>query len=186
MDLTVDGFLLLLSGLDPLFFFIPLIWLFFIVSRLIPLKRFGLVPRTGRGLFGVAGMPFLHEDFRHLMSNTVPLALLLLLLYKSAAGAANVVIYTQIIGGGALWLFGRSAIHIGASLMVFGLVGFHISNGVVLSNFVTVGIALLVAALYGTTFLSSINPWRKGSSWDGHLCGFMAGVLVAVLFSKTM
>ncbi len=173
-----------IGGLDPLVFFIPAIWIVFIVSRLLPLKRFGLVPRTARGLFGVVGMPFLHEDFRHLMSNTVPLALLLVLLFKTAAGALNVVLCTQLLGGIALWLLGRSAIHIGASLLVFGLTGFHLANGLTQSNFITIGIALLVAGLYGSTFLSSINPWRKGSSWDGHLCGFVAGVLVAVIFSR--
>lgn len=129
-------------------------------------------------------MPFLHEDFRHLMSNSIPLALLLLLLYKTAAGALTVVICTQLLGGAALWLIGRSAIHIGASLLVFGLTGFHIANGLLESRVTSIGIALVVAALYGGTFLTSINPWRKGSSWDGHLCGFLAGVAVAVAFSS--
>lgn len=184
MNLSAESLLDLIGGLDPLIFFIPVIWIVFIVSRLLPLKRFGLVPRTGRGLCGVIGMPFLHEDFRHLMSNTVPLALLLVLLYKTAGGALNVVVSTQLLGGFALWLIGRSAVHIGASLLVFGLTGFHIANGLTQSNFITIGIALLVAGLYGTTFLSSINPWRKGSSWDGHLCGFVAGVVVAVMFSS--
>ena len=51
-------------------------------------------------------------------------------------------------------------------------------------KFTTITIALVVAALYGTTFLTSINPWKKGSSWDGHLCGFVAGVGVAVFFAS--
>ncbi len=166
-------------------FFIPVIWVTFFVSKVLPLKKFGLIPRAGTGLLGVAGMPFLHQDFKHLMSNTVPLALLLLLLYRTAAGALTVVVCTQLLGGTVLWLVGRSAIHIGASLLVFGLTGFHIANGLLEGQITSIGIALLVAALYGGTFLTSINPWRKGSSWDGHLCGFLAGVVVAVAFSSS-
>ena len=184
MNISTEEILALITGAAPLVYLIPLIWLLYVVSLVLPLKKFGLIPRTGSGLAGVAGMPFLHEDFKHLMSNTVPLALLLLLLYKTDAGALTVVLCTQLLGGFALWLLGRRAIHIGASLLVFGLTGFHISNGLLNSTMWSVGIALLVAALYGSTFLTSINPWRKGSSWDGHLCGFLGGVAVAVLFSQ--
>lgn len=130
-------------------------------------------------------MPFLHEDFKHLMSNTLPLAMLLVLLYKTAAGASTVVVLTQLLGGLLLWAFGRRANHIGASLMVFALTGFHIANGLVQANIVTIAIAILVAAVYGGTFLTSINPWKRGSSWDGHLCGFIAGVAMAVFFSSS-
>ena len=184
VNISSEDWLALISDANPLVFMIPVIWLVFLLSLIVPLKRFGLVPRTGSGLAGVVGMPFLHEDFKHLMSNTVPLGLLLLLLYKTAAGALTVVLCIQLLGGLTLWLLGRRAIHIGASLLVFGLTGFHISNGLLQSTMWSVGIALVVAALYGSTFLTSMNPWRKGSSWDGHLFGFLSGVAVAVLFSR--
>lgn len=173
-----------IRSLDPLLFFLPVIWIIFIISRALPLTRLGLVPRETRGLIGIISMPLLHEDFKHLMANTVPLALLLVLLFKTEAGATTVAVLSQVVGGLLLWLVGRRANHIGASLMVFALTGFHITNGIVQINIATVAIALLVAALYGTTFLTSINPWKKGSSWDGHLCGFIAGVVVAVFFAS--
>lgn len=172
------------KSLDPLLFFIPFIWLVFIVARLLPLNQFGLIPRRASGVIGVVTMPLLHEDFKHLMANTVPLALLLALLFNTEAGATTVAVLTQILGGLLLWVFGRRANHIGASLMVFALTGFHIANGLVQVKITTVAIALLVAGLYGTTFLTSINPWKKGSSWDGHLCGFIAGAAVAVFFAN--
>ena len=148
-----------IKGLDPLLFFIPVIWLVFVVSRLLPLNRFGLIPRRSSGAIGIVTMPFLHEDFKHLMANTVPLALLLALLFNTEAGATTVAVLTQALGGILLWLFGRRANHIGASLMVFALTGFHIANGLVQIKISTIAIALLVASLYGTTFLTSINPW---------------------------
>lgn len=182
--MSADLFWSTLRTLDPLLFFLPAIWVTFLVSRLVPVNRFGLVPRQARGLIGVLSMPLLHEDFKHLMANTVPLALLLALLFKTEAGATTVAVLTQSVGGLLLWLVGRRANHIGASLMVFALTGFHITNGIVQINIATVAIALLVAGLYGSTFLTSINPWKKGSSWDGHLCGFIAGVGVAVFFAS--
>lgn len=172
------------KSLDPLLFFLPTIWVVFIFSRLLPLNRFGLIPRRYSGAIGIVTMPLLHEDLKHLMANTVPLALLLGLLFNTEAGATTVAVLTQVAGGVLLWFFGRRANHIGASLMVFALTGFHIANGIVQAQLSTIAIALLVAGLYGTTFVTSINPWKKGSSWDGHLCGFIAGVAVAVFFAS--
>lgn len=173
-----------LVQLDPLLFFVPVIWLVFVLSLVLPLERFGLIPRRGIGVLGIVTMPLLHSDFKHLIANTVPLIVLLALLFKTEAGATLVAVMAQVGGGVLLWLVGRRANHIGASLMVFALTGFHIANGVVQANFYTIAIALVVASLYGGTFLTSINPWKKGSSWDSHLCGFLAGIGVAVFFAS--
>lgn len=183
MVLSKEQLFAVLSHLDPLIYLIPAIWLTFLISWVLPLNRFGLVPREFRGMFGIVSMPFLHQDFKHLISNTVPLALLLALLFNTTAGATKVVVLTQLSGGGLLWLVGRRANHIGASLMVFALTGFHITTGLVQVKLSTVAIAVLVAALYGSTFLTSINPLRRGSSWDGHLCGFLGGAGIAVFFT---
>jgi len=172
------------TTLDPLVFFLPAIWLVFVISRILPLNQFGLIPRQLSGAPGIVAMPLLHDDFKHLLANTVPLALLLALLFNTEAGATTVAVLCQVGGGVLLWLVGRRANHIGASLMVFALTGFHIANGLVQVKLTTIAIALIVAGLYGTTFLTSINPWKKGSSWDGHLCGFVAGVGVAVFFAS--
>lgn len=182
--MSIDRALELLGPLHPLYFILPLIWGTFLISLVLPVNRLGLVPRTTRGLTGVVFMPFLHEDLKHLISNSVPLAVLLLLLFNSSTDASITVLLIQCSGGAMLWLIGRRALHIGASLLVFGLTGFHILNGVLEGRLLSIGIALLVAALYGSIFLSSINPWRKGSSWDGHLCGFLAGAGVAFLFNN--
>ena len=171
-------------SLDPLLFFLPAVWLVFIVSRILPLNRYGLIPRQLNGAVGIVSMPLLHDNFKHLMANTVPLALLLALLFNTEAGATTVAVMCQLGGGALLWILGRRANHIGASLMVFALTGFHIANGIVEVKISTVVIALVVAALYGATFLNSINPFKEGSSWDGHLCGFLAGVAVAVFFAS--
>jgi membrane associated rhomboid family serine protease len=113
--------------------------------------RFGLIPRHLSGLDGVVGMPFLHGSFQHLMANTPPLLLLGALLAATvtrALVAMNLVVVG--VGGTLVWLLGSSAIHIGASGLVFGWFGFLITRGLVDRSPVTLGASVLVGLLYGS------------------------------------
>lgn len=163
--------------------FVGAIWAVYLLEYVVPLERFGLVPRRLMGLVGILSMTFLHGSLGHLISNTVPLFVLLSLLAGSRAQSWLVAALITLCGGGLLWLFGRSAIHEGASLLIFGLISFLISSGLYFERRpASVAIALLVGVLYGGTLLTGILPsWRADDrvSWDGHLCGAVAGVLVA-------
>ncbi len=170
----------LIQYVDMVWLLVPALVIVFVISRVISLDGFGLVPRRFSRLHGVLTMALLHDDLKHLLANIVPLIVLLgLLMIAGQAHALTTTVLIQLCGGLALWLIGRRANHIGASLLVFGLTGFHMAAGYFQSNVATIFIALLVAILYGGTFLSSIVPWRQGSSWDGHLCGFLGGIAVA-------
>src|SRR5215472_15048047 len=111
--------------------FIGAIWAVFLLSLAVPslnLNSYGIQPRTMSGLVGIAAAPFLHENLGHILSNTVPLFILLVLLAGSQARSWAVVIDIVLLGGGLLWLFGRPAYHIGASGLVFGLITFLITS----------------------------------------------------------
>ncbi len=54
-------------------------------------------------------MPFLHAGIGHLLSNTIPLAILLTLLAGSRANSVQVVVELILLGGALLWLLGRSS-----------------------------------------------------------------------------
>ncbi len=160
--------------------FIGIIWCVFIVSRFVPLNRYGVVPRTPAGLAGIPAMPFLHYDLTHILSNTVPLFILLALLVGSRARPWVVVVEIVLLGGSMLWLVGRRKIHIGASGLIFGLIAFLIVCGVREGQLVSFGIAALVGFIYGGTLVSGVLPRLKSYvSWEGHLCGAMAGGIVA-------
>ena len=159
--------------------FVGAIWVVFALDAFLPLERLGLVPRSERGLVGIVAMPFLHGSFAHLMSNTVPLLLTLLLLAGSRANSVRIVLAIALLGGAGLWLFGRTALHIGASGLVFGLVAFHILAGVFERRPQSIVISLVVGALYATTLLQGVLPNQRGVSWDGHLIGAVAGGVVA-------
>lgn len=141
---------------------------------------FGLIPRQVAGLDGIVGMPFLHGSFGHLASNTPPLLVMGALLAATATRALIFVNAVIVVMGGVLvWLLGSSAIHIGASGLVFGWFGFLVSRGLVDRSPVTLGASLLVGALYGA-MIWGVLPGRPGVSWEAHLYGALAGAAAAV------
>ena len=142
---------------------------------------FGLIPREFTGLDGVIAMPLLHGSFAHLISNTAPLVLMGGLLAATATRAllmVNALIVT--LGGALVWLFGSTAVHIGASGLVFGWFGFLVTRGLVDRSFVTLAAAALVAMLYGS-LIWGVLPGQPGISWEAHLFGAIAGAAAAVV-----
>jgi membrane associated rhomboid family serine protease len=166
--------------------FIGAIWAVYLLSLMVPsLDHYGVVPRTMVGLVGIPAMPFLHANFHHLLANTVPLLVLLLLLAGSRAESWEVVAAISVLGGLLLWVVGRPAVHIGASGLISGLTAFLILSGFLEQRIVSLLIALLVGFLYGGSLLMGIVP-RIGSqiSWDGHLCGAISGGIVAFSLAR--
>ena len=166
--------------------FIVLIWLVFALDFFLPLEQLGLIPRTLRGLVGIIAMPFLHGDFAHLLGNSVPLAVTLLLLAGSRANSGAIVALITLFCGAGLWLFGREALHIGASGLVFGLIGFHVFAGVFERRLQSVLIAVIVGVLYASTVVQGVMPFQQGVSWEGHLIGAISGAAVALIAAKML
>jgi len=162
------------------------IWAVFLMSLAFPsIDSWGVVPRTLVGLVGIAAMPFLHANLHHIVSNTIPLLVLLCLLAGSKARSGEIVTEVVLLGGLLLWLFGRPAIHIGASGLIFGLMAFLIVSGLLEKRIVPLVIAALVGFLYGGSLWAGIMPWAGTQiSWDGHLCGAIAGGGVAYALTK--
>lgn len=166
--------------------FIGAIWSVFALSFVFTsLDDYGIVPRTVGGLVGIVAAPFLHANLGHIVSNTVPLFILLVLLAGSKARSWAIVVEIVLLGGFLLWLFGRSADHIGASGLIFGLIAFLLVSGFLEKRFIPLFVSLAVGFLYGWTLLWGVMP-RLGSniSWDGHLWSAVAGAIVAYALTK--
>ena len=166
--------------------FVGAIWAVYFLSFPFPaLDDYGVIPRRLIGLVGIPAMPFLHANLNHLISNTIPLVVLLILLAGSRAESWEVVVVIVLLGGLLLWIFGRSADHIGASGLISGLTAFLILSGFLEERIIPLLIALLVGFLYGGSLIFGVIP-RFGSnvSWDGHLCGAVAGALVALALAQ--
>jgi len=82
--------------------------------------------------------------------------------------------------GAALWLLGRSAYHVGASSVLFGYFGYLVARGWYERSVTARLVVLLTLGLYGG-IVWGVLPTRPFISWEGHLFGLLAGVLVARL-----
>lgn len=166
---------------------VAVLWAVFLIDLVVPIEfaQWGVRPRTVSGLVGIPLMPFLHASFGHLLSNTIPLVILLVLLAGSRANSWLIVVQVVLGGGALLWLFGRSADHVGASGLIYGLIAFLIVSGLLERRLIPLGIALLVGFLYGTTLISGVIPrFGDNVSWDGHLLGACAGGAIAYLHTR--
>ncbi|MBM4089552.1 MAG: rhomboid family intramembrane serine protease, partial [Planctomycetes bacterium] len=112
-----------------------------------PLDAFGLRPRTLAGLPGIVTMPLLHASLGHLIGNTIPLLVLLVLLAGSRERSWDIVTGIILLGGGLLWLVGRDHVHVGASGLISGLVAFLVLRGVFEKRLAAVLVAVVTFLL---------------------------------------
>jgi len=160
--------------------FIGFIWIIFFIDQFLPLEQYGVYPRRINGLTGVFAMPFLHANLSHLINNTIPLVVLLIVLSSVKTRFWSTVIGISIVTGLLLWLFGRTSLHIGASGLVFGLIGYLLAFGFKQKSFSAIVATVLVYTLYGGTIISGLSPLQSHVSWEGHLLGLITGVLIAI------
>ncbi len=173
------GALTLVDRIRPIIIFVGMIWAVYLLDLILPLERLGLVPRSLLGLTGIVTMPFLHGSFAHLLSNTLPLIILLGLMVASRPRPWSTMILLTLMSGAALWLLGRPALHIGASGLIYALMGFLIAAGILERRLVPAAVALFVGVTYGMSIIGGIMPWQPGVSWEGHLLGLLAGAALA-------
>jgi len=70
------------------------------------------------------------------------------------------------------------SLHIGASGIIFGLIGFLIFSGFYHQNLKAIIIAILVCFFYGGA-LWSLFIVMPGVSWSGHFFGFISGIIAS-------
>ncbi len=168
-----------------IFIGIGVLYIIFVLDFFLPLSRYGIIPRTQRGLIGIVTSPFLHANLRHIVSNTVPLAVLLFVLYSFyPKKAMSVLLICVLLGGALVWLLGRNANHIGASGLIYGLAAFLIVNGFTEQKFVPLLISIAVVIIYGGLFWGLFPSYRTYISWEGHLFGALAGISAVYLLKN--
>ncbi len=148
------------------------------------LDSLGILPRQAIGLRGLLFAPFLHGSFAHLAANTIPFLVLgWLVMAQSMADFASVSIVCMLVGGLGTWAFGANGLHIGASGVIFGYLGFLLARCYFDRRLSSGIVALVVGSTYGTV-LWGIFPASPSISWEGHLFGFLSGILAAKLVTK--
>jgi membrane associated rhomboid family serine protease len=170
-------------GLVSLMWMVELVDLFLFRGAL---DSAGIRPRDPNALSGIFFAPFLHRGLLHLIANSVPLVVLgWLVIVRGRLDFFLVTGIVTILGGLGVWLFGRpNTIHIGASILVFGYLGYLLLRAWFERSVTAMLIALIAGVLYGSA-LWGVLPVSGRISWEGHLFGFAGGGTAAAVFRRS-
>jgi membrane associated rhomboid family serine protease len=167
--------------------FVGLMWALEILDLFLggALNQFGIRPHSIVGLRGILFAPFLHGSLLHLIANTVPFVILgWLVMLRRTSDFWPVTIIVMLVAGLGTWLFAPPwTVHIGASGVVFGYLGFLLSRGYFERSLGAIAMSLLVGMLYGG-MIWGVLPGQLGISWQGHLFGFLGGILAAQMLAQ--
>ena len=170
----------------PLFFVLSL-WLvyWFEIRFHFNFVKNGIMPREISGLQGVLFSPFIHSNLSHLYNNSIPLLVLLAALqYFYPRHSFKVICYGILLSGLLTWLIGRTSYHIGASGLIYVLVGFIFFKGIITRYYRLVALSLTVIVLYGGMIWYVLPDVDNSISWEGHLAGLISGVIFAILLKS--
>lgn len=150
------------------------------------LHSWGIVPRTLWGLVGVAFAPFLHAGLCHLAANTLPFAVLgWLASGRRIMDFWVVSVVSALTAGAGVWLLGGAhTVHLGASSVIFGYLGFLMTRGLFERKLGSIFLSLGVTAVFGSMLLGFLPV--PGISWLGHLFGFVGGVATAAVLGAAL
>lgn len=169
--------------------FVGIMWLVKIAELILgkSFSHLGVFPMKLSGLTGIITAPLIHGDIAHLTANSFPMLVLgTLLFYVYRPIAWKIFTLTYLITGFWVWVLGRESYHIGASGVVYGLASFLFFSGIFRKDGRLLAITFLVAFLYGSMIwglFPELFP-KKNISWESHLMGMIAGIILAAFFKN--
>jgi membrane associated rhomboid family serine protease len=177
-----------LEGLALLAGITVLMWLIEIINTISgnDLDKDGVYARNIGRFWGILTSPFIHASFQHLTDNTIPFLFLgAIIALRGAGRLALVTGFIIVIGGLGTWLISPShGAHsvptdtIGCSGVVFGYATYLLSRGIFDRDLLELAIGAVVGVIWGAVLIASLVP-HSGISWQAHLCGGIAGVILA-------
>lgn len=161
-----------------------------------------IIPLNPAGLKGIFLSPFLHGGLEHIFGNSVPIFILVFLLYQFYPFIAKKILFLGwFVTAFLVWLLPPIDIFtgetnqvciIGASGIVYSLAFFLFFSGVFRWNMKLLTVSMVVALYYGSLiwgvmpeelFSQLAEPSRI--SWQSHLSGALVGILMAFLYRRT-
>ncbi len=169
------------------FAFILTIWLVYYLNwrYFLELNNYGIMPRTSIGLRGVLFSPFLHGSIQHLWNNTLALLVLLpLICYYYYKNWQTLIFGGILLSGIGTWLIAKTGTHIGASGLIYVLTAYMFFTGIRSKQYRLMAISFLMIILYGGSVWYMLPDIEEGISWQGHLAGFISGILLSYILKK--
>lgn len=162
---------------------LAILWLFNIFNWFTGshLNNLGIRPRRMSGLIGIIFSPILHGNFNHLFFNSIPLFVLMnFMLFEGVEKFYCASAMIILLSGFGTWLFGRRAIHIGASGVLMGYWGYLIVHAFHKPTMYSIILALITLYYFAGLYIN-LFPGKKSVSWEGHVIGFFAGLATIYL-----
>ena len=145
-------------------------------------------PQIPLALLGMVGAPLLHGGWGHLIANSLAIAMLGLISFRYSRRLTGVaIVYSTVLSAALTWIIapahladGTPIVHVGASGVIFGLVGFLLGNGLFRRGCLPLIICAVVLLIYGGS-LGGMLPFFTDDkiSWQMHLGGFIGGLLAS-------
>jgi membrane associated rhomboid family serine protease len=175
------------EGLRLLVSIVAVMWVLEVINTIDSngLDGDGIYARNIGRLWGILTAPFIHASFAHLISNTIPFLFMgAIIALRGAARLALVTAIVIVIGGIGTWLISPAGVStIGASGVVFGYATYLLARGFFNRSLLELLAGLIVGAVWGAALIASLVP-QQHVSWQGHLCGAIAGVIAAYLLRR--
>ncbi|HEY9848489.1 MAG TPA: rhomboid family intramembrane serine protease [Leptolyngbyaceae cyanobacterium] len=173
---------IILGGIVAFMWVVEIIDIFFLRGSL---NYYGIIPHRIIGLRGILFAPFLHGNFFHLAANTIPFVTFgWLIMLRETSDFFIVSAITALVSGLGTWITGSpNSVHIGASGIIFGYLGFLLLRGYFERSATSIFLSLFVGFSYGS-MIWGVLPTQMGISWQGHLFGFIGGAIAARLLSR--
>lgn len=148
------------------------------------LNILGIWPRKTFGWIGIPFSSFLHGNFSHFFFNMLPLFIFSnLVLLQGEKIFFTVSIIIILISGVLTWGFARTGVHVGASSLIMGYLGFILIGMYHNPTYLSIIVGVVCLYYFGG-MLSNLFPNKdKQISWEGHVFGFIAGIAAAFLIS---
>ena len=166
---------------------IGVIVLIFMIENLVDYSFywFGIYPREWHGLQGVLLSPFKHHNFGHLINNMLLLCILLIgfFLHVERKKLYVKLLTISIVCNVWVWIGGRPAWHYGASGIVYGLFFFLLIYSIRFRK-KELYLFLLSCLILSAGFFVGLFPYDPSVSYEGHLFGSIAGLMIAVFEKK--
>jgi membrane associated rhomboid family serine protease len=173
-------------SLRIVFGLVSVLWIVHIIQELgiFDFSPYANFPQHKEGLKGIIFSPFLHGSFEHLISNTLPIMVLLTVLLNAYPRVAiPALVFIHLTSGLLVWLFAPpNTLHIGISGIIYGIAAFLVAAGLFRKDRNSLVIGIFVALMYGGMVVGFLP--QPGISWQSHLFGALSGVFIAYVFRK--
>lgn len=191
MSYKMDDFGLSIRGRVVFYFVVlGLILLGYIVGSPLGYNDYGIRPRAVdfTSFYGVVFGWTMHSNYEHIHNNVLTLLQLMLPFVFFERRPVSMFALLVLLSGFSVWLTGTpNSIHIGASGVIFSLIGYIFTTAWFSNRWLTKIVYIVVTLMFGLEYWYVVRQGlipQEGISFAGHFGGLVSGIIVALAFSR--